>query len=191
MLFQALIVDRRGNRKYDEGTGTGRSRIQGRDDMKKCVGCGKYISDFDRYCPYCEADNAEGDPAYAAPEEPGPEPGPEPAAPFAGRDPDPGEAAERTAESPRPDSGQYPMKWHRFLMFTMIVGAVFNTIAGISFVCALLTMGFSPQTASQRASDSPGSADAAGRRSRRVRIPRIRSLFRSSASGGGNSHPAG
>ena len=67
--------------------------------MKKCRNCGAEMSEFDRLCPHCGADNEEPE--------------------------------TEIREEPRPDPAAYPMRWHKFLMVVMIIGAVLNAISGI------------------------------------------------------------
>ena len=81
--------------------------------MRKCGKCGAVISDREDVCPYCGAD-------YVEP------------------------AAEETVES-RPGEtafqetpvNRHPMKWHNFLMVTMIIGAVLTIINGITSISGM------------------------------------------------------
>ena len=76
--------------------------------MRRCGKCGAAISDLEDICPYCGAEYREGE----APAAPDIHPLPE------------GTAAESGA-------GSLPMKWHKFQMVTMIIGAVMTMINGI------------------------------------------------------------
>lgn len=79
--------------------------------MRKCGKCGAFISDREDVCPYCGADYEE--PA-AIPEE------------QESQTWEPG-----TAGKP---AGEHPMKWHKFLMITMIIGAVLTAMNGLGAI---------------------------------------------------------
>ena len=105
--------------------------------MKRCEGCGSYYSDFDKVCPHCgladekivvaesgqetEAVNTE-----AAPDQWRSETSEKDRADYPQYgDADP--SVRKTAEI----SG-YSLKWHRFLMVTMIIGGVLSIFSGLS-----------------------------------------------------------
>ena len=83
--------------------------------MKNCDACGAGYDDSARYCPHCGALNENYSPDM------------EPEKPDSG-------------ERPMQDHlNDHPMKWHRFLMVVMIIGAIltilngFNTFTGASY----------------------------------------------------------
>ena len=75
--------------------------------MKTCSNCNAQIEDTSRFCRYCGAKcedyNGTEEPVYSPVESP--------------------------AEAP---DNSYSMKWHKFLMVVMIIGAIFTAIDGIS-----------------------------------------------------------
>ncbi len=79
--------------------------------MRKCGKCGAVISDREDVCPYCGADYEEPAPGAENPEN---------------QTWEPYTAGETAAE--------HPMKWHKFLMVTMIIGAVLTAMNGISLL---------------------------------------------------------
>ena len=103
--------------------------------MKKCEGCGAYYSDFDRICPHCGREDA----SLAAEEESRrePEKAPETGEPQEAPEWKPAtwEPADSDGnepfESPHTEGQKAPafkMKWHMFMMITMIVGAVLTVV---------------------------------------------------------------
>ena len=106
--------------------------------MKKCEGCGAYYSDFDRVCPHCgradetmaeeqqvpvQEENADVLPGMAAETD-------VPKDPYHTNP----ETTETTSfAKPVSDMG-YSMKWHHFLMVTMIIGSVLTVISAFPLV---------------------------------------------------------
>ena len=103
--------------------------------MQKCESCGAYFSDFDKVCPHC---------GWTTEPETKEEPETRP------------ETEEKRTEIPetntgntyQPQSGRtgsffgpppvvnspYPMKWHNFLMFVMLLGPAFSIISEITTI---------------------------------------------------------
>ena len=99
--------------------------------MKNCVNCGAQIDEGSKFCPNCgtkcdsmEPENSSNQSSY-------------PSSDPAFKDPDP--AFEYTDSSSSQSSGDYsgssadlyPMKWHKFLMVVMIIGAIYTIASGI------------------------------------------------------------
>ena len=118
--------------------------------MKPCEGCGKYISDFDRVCPYCghesETPETESEETQSAPvnlkkeaAEPVPvslekkreEERPESSIPDENDAPFGNNTAFNSSRTTDPYRG-HPMKWHKFMMVMMIIGAVITIFSGFS-----------------------------------------------------------
>jgi len=94
--------------------------------MKTCVNCGVQLEDKDRFCPRCgtrcESAREDRDPYhqsydYAADMQPA--------------SPDPTAGSDSKPASP---ADQYPMKWHKFLMVMLIIGAIVTIISGAILV---------------------------------------------------------
>lgn len=80
--------------------------------MKKCPNCGAEMEEQNNFCPQCgsRCDNGQ------VPESP----------------------AYQPSEGYSGDGTElYPMKWHKFLMVVMIIGAVLTAISGISTMAGL------------------------------------------------------
>ena len=106
--------------------------------MQKCEGCGAYFSDFDKVCPHCgrasglvpqEEESGERDTAETLSETPW--------QPAASRQEEP------HRPYPQEDQGvfteparnpAYQLKWHKFLMFVLVLGAVGNIFTGLTMI---------------------------------------------------------
>lgn len=119
--------------------------------MKKCESCGRYISDFDRICPHC----GQADKSMPEEEKPAENPAENPQRPTISLEKPAADDKERETErtnpgdtafpfgqnrsayngAPRADlNSPYPMKWHRFLMVVMIIGAILTIISAVGFL---------------------------------------------------------
>ena len=78
--------------------------------MKTCVNCGAQLEEQNNFCPHCGTKCEQAAPAY------------QPADPY-------GQPSE---SHPETGADRYPMKWHKFLMVVMIIGAVLTVINGAS-----------------------------------------------------------
>ena len=82
--------------------------------MRKCGKCGAFISDREDVCPYCGADYQE--PAETA---------------------ENGETRTDEPYATGKPAAEHPMKWHKFLMVTMIIGAVLTAMNGLSAISGM------------------------------------------------------
>ncbi len=103
--------------------------------MQKCKSCGAYFSDFDQVCPHCgwttekEHETAEEIKPEASAENPWQTSAARPEETYSRY---PQENREVFTESTR--EAALPMKWHKFLMVVLIIGAVGNIISGFSLL---------------------------------------------------------
>ena len=91
--------------------------------MKTCVNCGVQLEDKDKFCPRCgtrcDSSQEAKDPYHQSYDD-------------YTADTAPAVSGTNTGSSSKPVSpaDQYPMKWHKFLMVIMIIGAVISFISG-------------------------------------------------------------
>ena len=102
--------------------------------MQKCEGCGAYFSDFDKYCPHCGRKSdlvpqEEESPVPDQADKPAENPWAQPAEPY---QPYPQEQQDTFSEPVR--NPAYSLRWHKFLMVVLILGAVSNIFTGFTMI---------------------------------------------------------
>lgn len=106
--------------------------------MQKCEGCGAYYSDFDKVCPHCgrasdlvpqEEDNHAQHTAETPAEsswKPAGSGTEEPYRPYPQED--------RSTFTEPARNPAHSLKWHKFLMFVLILGAISNIFTGFTMI---------------------------------------------------------
>ncbi len=113
--------------------------------MQKCEGCGAYFSDFDKVCPHCGRETepsavTEENTARTAADIPTVNPAPENIKPENMQGNLPGDMQRNQYGGyvppfvPPAVQSPYPMKWHNFLMFIMILGPVISIVNGFTLL---------------------------------------------------------
>ena len=81
--------------------------------MKNCVNCGAEIEDQNKFCPHCGTSCENGQEIVSS-------------------ESTPIESVPEVQNEPGPQSNPHSMKWHNFLMVTMIIGGILTILNGVN-----------------------------------------------------------